>query len=142
VQQIVISSPHFTALSRKRLARLFFLSHESVALRCSYSLNQFFDFSRKIGMSPCLRTYFNRCRVCLERFYEDERTSKITSFFEIQFKSFTSMEVWKNLLRGAQVLMTFCSLVAVEQLRPDVETCLRVLSLRAAEIFRLQKRLD
>lgn len=43
----------------------------------------------RITMPETLKTYINRCRCCLEKFFLDEKISQITNFFEIQFTSFT-----------------------------------------------------
>lgn len=44
-------------------------------------------------MPETLKSFINRCRCCLEKFYDDEKISKITNFFQIQFNAFTSLEV-------------------------------------------------
>lgn len=44
-------------------------------------------------MPETIKSFSNRCRCCLEKFYDDEKISKITSFFSFQFASFTSMKV-------------------------------------------------
>lgn len=44
-------------------------------------------------MPESLKTFANRCRCCLEKFYHDEEINTITNFFKIQFFSFTRLEV-------------------------------------------------
>lgn len=44
-------------------------------------------------MPDSLKAFANRCRCCLEKFFDDEKISKITNFFEIQFFAFTGEAV-------------------------------------------------
>lgn len=44
-------------------------------------------------MPESIRTYANRCRGCLEKFFDNEKISPLTSFIVLQFESFTSLTV-------------------------------------------------
>ena len=93
-------------------------------------------------MPETLKAFANRCRCCLEKFFNDEKISTITNFFEIQFFSFTSMEVsTKKTLVASLFLADRCP-ISVETLGTALEPCLRVLSRGTFKIFSLQERLD
>lgn len=56
-------------------------------------------------MSGSLKLFANRCRCCLEKFYEGEKISIITSFFGFQFRAFTQLEVSYQLVAHSRMFL-------------------------------------
>lgn len=61
-------------------------------------------------MPESIRTYVNRCRACLEKFFDNEKISPLTNFITSQFEAFTNLSVSFTLPVGdnAHLLNLFC----------------------------------